>query len=183
MICVMNGDNNRQGHFCEDPERHEHDRHHETVVQLLQAVMRFNRGEFRQRVVEGLKLSEMGLMVLLMRHVEPGTPGLKVSEISAMLRVTSPTVTQFVKALEKKKWIERTPDEADRRVVRIKLSEEGRDVILQARKAAINTFKGLVDHLGIEDSQKLSELLNKAYTYYESKMQNDSSDGGEVPTC
>ncbi len=180
----MNGDNNnKQGPCCEDPELQEHDRHHETVVQLLQAVMRFNRGEFRHRVVEGLKLSEMGLMVLLMRHVEPGAPGLKVSEISSMLRVTSPTVTQFVKALEKKKWIERTPDEADRRVVRIRLSEEGRDVILQARKATIHSFRGLVDYLGIEESEKLSELLNKAYKYYESKKKDDSSDGGEVPTC
>ncbi|OMF53274.1 hypothetical protein BK138_18940 [Paenibacillus rhizosphaerae] len=145
--------------------------------------MRFNRGEFRHRVIEGLKMSEMGLMVLLMRHVEPDSPGLKVSEISAMLGVTSPTVTQFVKALEKKKWIVRTPDEADRRVVRIKLSEEGREAIIQARKATIHSFKGLVDHLGIEESEKLSELLTKAYKYYESKTQNDSSDGGEVPTC
>ncbi|MEC0242079.1 MarR family transcriptional regulator [Paenibacillus dokdonensis] len=152
-----------------------------TALKLMQATMRFNKAEFRQRKIEGIKMSELGLLFSIKKSVKPGTIGLMVSEISHKLRVTSPTVTQLIKTMEKKNWVERTMDELDRRAVRISLTEEGEAVVQKAIDSTMESFSGLIDYLGHDEGNQLADLLTKAYTYYEAKA--DPSGGGTIETC
>ncbi|MBE9914492.1 MarR family transcriptional regulator [Paenibacillus donghaensis] len=152
-----------------------------TALKLMQATMRFNKAEFRQRKIEGVKMSELGLLFTIRKSVESGSSGLMVSEISHILRVTSPTVTQLIKGLEKKNWVERTMDEADRRVVRISLTKEGEEVVQKAVDSTLESFAGLVAYLGEGEGNRLADLLTKAYTYYESKT--DLWGGGTGESC
>ncbi|MDR0267089.1 MarR family transcriptional regulator [Paenibacillus sp.] len=152
-----------------------------TALKLMQATLRFNKAEFRHRKIEGIKMSELGLLFTIKKNVKPGTTGLMVSEISNILRVTSPTVTQVIKSLEKKDWVVRTMDEVDRRAVRINLTEEGEKVVQKAIDSTIESFAGLIEYLGEEDGNRLADLLTKAYTYYESKV--DLFGGGAPGLC
>ena len=138
---------------------------------LTEAIVRFNRAELHQRLIDGIKPSEMMLMCQIRNTVSPESEGLKVCEISQALRVTPPTVTQLIKGLEERGFITRTMDPRDRRAVRIRLTAEGEQLITKNSKEIEHSFEGLIQHLGIEQSHQLAELMTKAYEYYEQKGQ------------
>jgi DNA-binding MarR family transcriptional regulator len=141
---------------------------------LIGAFMQFGRAEWHQRSIMGYKPSEIKALFCIMKGGRPGSGEITVSEISKQLHVTSPTVTQLIKGLESEGLIERTTNPADRRVVGIKLTEKGETVTLQARQDFLESIKGLIEYLGIEQSDQFAELLLKASHYY--KTQASSTD-------
>ena len=149
---------------------------------LFEAMKRFNKAQFKQHKIEGVRRSEMILMFYVKKSSKSNTEGLKVSEISEMMGVTSPTVTQSLNALKAKGWIERTTDQNDRRVVRIKLSQDGEEVIRKAIQETEASFSELIQYLGEEESNKLAELLIKSYQFYEQKDTN-LIQGGDDNIC
>lgn len=146
-----------------------------TVSRLMQAFVQFKRASWNSHSVEGNKRSEMMLMFCLYRKVEPDSSGMMVSEISHILRVTSPTVTQLIKGLEIKGLVERNMDKTDRRAVRVKLTEQGIAVTRKAREKFANNFKELADFLGEEDSEQLVVLLNKVFKFFDEKNKGRNS--------
>jgi DNA-binding MarR family transcriptional regulator len=60
----------------------------------------------------------------------------------------------------------------DRRAVGITLTEKGEKVTQKAKENAIALFADLVEYLGKEQSQLLSELLSKVTTYFHEKEVN-----------
>jgi len=119
------------------------------------------------------------LMFCLQKRKEPNTAGLRVSEISEILGVTSPTVTQLLKELDVKGFIERTMDQEDRRAVRIKLSKQGEEVIQEALLLTEASFNGLIQFLGEEESNQLADLLIKVCQYYEQIDLRQTESGEE----
>lgn len=115
--------------------------------------------------VEGHKPSEMTLLICIARA--NSAEGLKVSEISRFLGLTPPTVTQLINSLEAKQMVERQADASDRRVVRIKLTEQGKIITRRARDHMDATLKRMVEYLGEEESDHLAELLLKVHAYME----------------
>lgn len=143
-----------------------------TKQKLLRAFLQFNRSGWRKGTIEGYKSSEIMVLMCIQRGVDPDSAGLKVSEISQRLHVTSPTVTQLIKSLENGGLIERNPDPDDRRAVCIKLTDKGEQVTRKAREAFSASFDGLVEYLGEEQSEQLAELLFKAYDYFRERKEN-----------
>lgn len=138
-----------------------------TVAQkLLKSFMQFNRAYWHQKEVLEFKNSEVMMLICIKKNDKSDSPGLMVSEIGHYLQVTSPTVTQLLKGMEKKGLIERNLDQVDRRVVRIKLTDQGKLITIQAEAAFTASFSGLIEHLGEEESNQLADLLAKAYLYY-----------------
>ena len=148
---------------------------HPAAQKLLQALMQFKRAELHQRSIAGYKPSEIRLLFSLRKGIRPeclsmtGITGMTVSEISKRLHVTSPSVTQLVKGLEASELIERHTDPNDRRSVSIKLTEKGYKVTQQAMNAFSESIIGLIDYLGEEQSNELTDLLVKASTYMSEK--------------
>lgn len=138
-----------------------------TVVQkLLKSFLQFNRAYWYQKEVLEYKNSEVMMLLCIKKNDKPDSFGLMVSEISHILQVTSPTVTQLLKGLEKKGLIDRNLDQVDRRVVRIKLTDQGKLITAQAEAAFSASFSGLIEYLGEEESDQLADLLAKAYLYF-----------------
>lgn len=119
-----------------------------------------------RRPAEGCTRSETMLLFAIRRGMSAGSPGLKMSEISGILRVSLPTVTQTVNLLVARGLLERGTDPDDRRAVRIRLTEAGRRETEQAEEAMLEGMKGLIDHLGHERSLQLIELLDDVAAYY-----------------
>lgn len=90
-----------------------------------------------------------------------------MSEISRFLGLTPPTVTQLINSLEAKQMVERQADPSDRRVVRIKLTEQGKIITRRARDHMDATLNRMVEYLGEEESDQLAELLLKVYAFME----------------
>ena len=141
---------------------------------LLRAFMQFHKAEWHQRSIAGCKPSEIRVLFCIKKSVKPDTPEIKVSEISKLLQVTSPTITQLLKGLEAHGLIERHIDPADRRAVGITLTEKGEKVTQQAAEAFSASLHGLIEYLGEEQSNQLAELLTKVSRYYSEKAATDN---------
>jgi len=91
---------------------------------------------------------------------------MKVSQISRMLHVTSPAITQLLKGLEAKGLVERQSDAADKRMVNFRLTLQGDVVVSQAIWELLKSIRGLMDYLGEEQSAQLAALLTKSFSYF-----------------
>ena len=107
------------------------------------------------------------------------TAEMKVSEISKQLHVTSPTVTQLVNGLEANGLIKRNSDPVDRRAVGITLTEKGERVTEQAAEAFSASIQGLIEFLGEEQSNQLTELLSKVFRYYNEQAGSSAYGNGD----
>lgn len=133
---------------------------------LMRAFMQMSHAQWHERTVAGCTPSEIRILVGLHRAEHACAQDMKVSEISKMLHVTSPAVTQLLKGLEARGLVERYGDERDRRSVHFRLTETGRAVILQVLTTFTASIQGLIAHLGEDQSTQLADLLTKMFTYF-----------------
>ncbi|WP_236031566.1 MarR family winged helix-turn-helix transcriptional regulator [Ktedonospora formicarum] len=141
---------------------------------LMRAMMHFRRLSWYPQTIAGLKPSEIRVLICVKRRTAAESSELKVSEISKMLQVTSPTVTQLLKSLEAHDLIERHIDTFDRRAVGVRLTEKGERVAQEAHEAFTSSIKGLIEYLGEEQSDQLAELLTRvSYYFSESEREAD----------
>jgi len=110
-----------------------------------------------------MKPSEMRLLLAV--HSGPQDTGISVSELGRRLHVTSSTVTQLINEMEESGLIVRKTDRRDRRMVRVFLTEKSNHAIRQVEEAANRFFRGLVNHLGEEETRRFIAYLKKAYHY------------------
>lgn len=152
-----------------------------TAQNLLRAFMQFHRAEWHEHSIAGCKPSEIRVLFCIKKGISSDTPVIKVSEISKLLQVTSPTVTQLLKGLETNGLIERHNDSTDRRAVGITLTKKGEMVTQRAMDAFHASLHGLIDYLGEEQSEQLADLLLKVSRYYNEKASsmNDTYWNGE----
>jgi DNA-binding MarR family transcriptional regulator len=135
--------------------------------------MQFNKIGWHQRSIAGCKPSEIKVLFCIRKGAKSNAPEIKVSEISKLLYVTSPTITQLLKGLEANGLVERHIDPTDRRAVGVKLTEKGEMVSQQAADTFSDSFNGLIEYLGEEQSNQLAELLSKAFRYFSEKEASE----------
>lgn len=140
--------------------------HSPAARNLMEAFTRFHRLKWRKSPVEGLKPSEIAVLLNIKKTVKPKSPGVKVSDISHSLQVAAPTITQLINSLEADGFVERTMDKADRRAVRVNITTKGEGAIDEASKSFSVFFNGLVEHLGEVKSNELAELLSEVFVYF-----------------
>ena len=140
-----------------------------TAQRLFRAFMQFNKVEWHQRTIAGCTPGEIRVLFCVKKGAKPEAHEIKVSEISKLLHVTSPTVTQMLKGLEANGLIERRIDPTDRRAVGITLTKKGEIVTVKAADTFYASFDGLVEYLGEEKSDQLAELLSETFHYFNEK--------------
>jgi DNA-binding MarR family transcriptional regulator len=96
----------------------------------------------------GLKLSMAGLGVL---RILMGEDGLKASEVADRAWSSPGTLTSVVNTLARDGFVERRPDEADRRVVRLYITDKGRAVITYYVSQAAATWRKAFDFVDRDD--------------------------------
>lgn len=143
----------------------------QSLMQFNKAFMQFHRDATSQHVA-GHKMSEVGVLLMISRGAQCGGRPMKVSEISKMMHVTSPSITQVLKGLEAHGLIERHSDPADRRTVWISLTAAGEEIASRARESFLVAFQGLVEYMGEEQSNQLASLLSTAFRYFHEKTSS-----------
>ena len=131
----------------------------ELAARLRVAVTRLNR-KLRQQALAGLSPAQASALGTVNRL---GSPTL--GELAAAELVQPPTVTRLVTSLETAGLVARETDDADRRVVRVKITAEGRrnlqrirtlkNAYLTRRLAALDASEGA----RAEDLTRLLEHL------------------------
>jgi DNA-binding MarR family transcriptional regulator len=145
----------------------------EAAKRLVDVCWNLSRTNWHQSPVAGLRSSEMWTLYCIKKNTDLNFPGIKISEISTFLRVTSPSVTQLINSLEAQGLVERNIDTEDRRAVRIKITEKGERILRKAAKALHELFGGLVEYLGEKNTNLLADLLSQVLSYFDSVRASD----------
>lgn len=143
-----------------------------TARMLLKSWMQLKKMDLHPQSIAGYKPSEGRLLFCIKYGKKPDSPGPTVTDLSKLLHVTSPTVTQLINELAGKGLLQRNVDPKDRRVVRITLTETGEQIIQKLGDSLAASLKGLIEYLGEEESRQLAELLSKVAVYLQERNTN-----------
>ncbi len=144
-----------------------------TAEKLMRSFMQFHKAGWHEHSVAGCTPSEIKVLFCVAKGMKHNNAIITTSEISKLLQVTSPTVTQILKKLETNGFVERRADDIDRRVVRITLTEKGQGVAQQARAEFRASLDALIDYLGEEQSNQLADLLSRVSQYFSEKTASE----------
>lgn len=143
------------------------------VEKIIKCLTEFKRFHKHKGPISSLTHSEIRVLFSIKNYVEIHHIGVKTSELSNILNVASPTITQQINSLETRGFVERNIDKEDRRAVRIKVTEKGEEVLRKACKEFEASIKGLVEHLGQEKSEQLADLLSETFNYFMNKASEN----------
>ena len=138
-----------------------------TARKLLDVLVRFRRHGWQQSSLGGLTRGEVGTLFHIWKAGAEDEAGAKVSDISTLMNVAPPSVTQQLNALEKQGYVERKMDKEDRRVVRVSLTSKGQIILKQASDDFLSSITGLMNYLGEQDSLVLTDLLVRVSDYFQ----------------
>lgn len=115
----------------------------------------------------GLNDGDYGVLAPLRRAGAPHE--LTPTELAKHRMMTSGGMTAALDRLERKGFVERVPNPADRRGSLVRLTDAGRDVIDEAMKQHVLTEQRLVEGLDQQQQAALSDLLRQLLRTVESE--------------
>lgn len=124
-----------------------------TLFKSHQSLTKFIKDDIRKYEFD---LNEFGVLEVLYHH-----PRLRVSHVNEKVLVNSSSLTYILDKLEKKLLIKREVDKDDKRVIYIKLTNEGKkvgDKIFPPHYKQLNQIFGCLTG---EEKDELSRLLKK----------------------
>jgi DNA-binding MarR family transcriptional regulator len=123
------------------------DRTHSAAIHLL----RWMRAVDHETGISPSRLSTLSVVVF--------AGPLTLGELAAAERVTPPTMTRLVAALESDGFVRRDPDPEDRRAVRIRATAHGRALLLKGRQRRVDR---LVARMRSLDSKEIRAMETAA---------------------
>jgi MarR family transcriptional regulator, transcriptional regulator for hemolysin len=124
---------------------------------LISDVARMMRAAFDRRVRRiGLTRSQWQVLSLLHRH-----PGVSQAELAEMLEVERATAGRTIDRLERKKWVVRRSDAADRRINRLYLTDEAERAQAAMGRIAADMLDDAMSSLADDERQALADLLER----------------------
>ena len=124
---------------------------------LISDVARLLRTAFDRRV-RGLGLTRSQWLVINRLHRRPGATQ---SELAEMLEVEKATAGRMVDRMEKKGWVSRRPDAADRRVNRLFLTAEADLIQVQLAQIADRTVDNALALLSAREREQFTEWMQR----------------------
>lgn len=142
--------------------------------ELANIFMRFKRYGINKNTNHEIRSSEI-LMLYNLYHLLKNDPGgVKVSQLSSHLQITPGAVTHIINSLVKKKFVERLNDKDDRRIVLIKLSTNGLNVLKNIKLKFFNKCEKLLIHLGESKGKTFIRLLSEVLDFFENNKNFNS---------
>lgn len=118
-----------------------------------------------------LSKSEIVLLVQLEQQGE-----LIMSRVSDHLNVPMSTATGIVERLVKNKYVIRERSESDRRIVVIRLTDKGAQLVNRIRTIAIGYINDICEELTPEEMDMIIKLIFKVIAVVEKKKSSDNRD-------
>ncbi|MFE2165999.1 MarR family winged helix-turn-helix transcriptional regulator [Streptomyces sp. NPDC059447] len=126
--------------------------------QLLRLTRRLHRIQKRHMEPLGITPAQSRLLRLV-SHYEGEQPP-RMADLAARLEVVPRAVTTLVDGLEAAECVRRAPDPANRRVVRIELTDTGRATLRRLRNARTDAAEEILAPLTVDQREVLGGLLN-----------------------
>ena len=126
--------------------------------QLLRLTRRVHR--IQKRYLERRELGITPAQSRLLRTLAHYSSPPRMADLAERLEVVPRAVTTLVDGLEAHGKVRRVPDPANRRVIRIELTDEGREALRELRAARRAAAAEILAPLGEREREQLGELLN-----------------------
>jgi DNA-binding MarR family transcriptional regulator len=130
------------------------------LLEVLGRVVR-NLSRLSGGLEDGLPLTPTQRVTLIETlEAEP----VRLNDLAERLGVSPPTASRTVDALLDHGLLERAPDPADRRAVRISLTDRGRTIVDERKARVLTAFLPAVATMPAADQKRLVELLTELDT-------------------
>jgi DNA-binding MarR family transcriptional regulator len=135
------------------------------LVSLVKMVSNLYEGIRPQRLeLFSLSAPRWGVLMFIMAEEQAGkSEGVTPTMISQCQQVSKNTVSALLRGLEEQDLIQRTLDQKDRRIFRIKLSDAGRQLIHSASLNRFTFLNELVSALTPPQQEQLADLLEALF--------------------
>ncbi len=100
---------------------------------------------------------QVNILFTIARHED----GMSVKDVAEHTGVTSGAITQFVDTLVQKGLVMREGDPADRRIVRLKVTQLAKDEFERFRREHLASFSRVFEILDDEEIEQLLALMDK----------------------
>ncbi|MDD2717085.1 MAG: MarR family transcriptional regulator [Candidatus Wallbacteria bacterium] len=142
--------------------------------ELAQIILQIKRAMWQPVTGEGLRYREFMLLTTIMDAIDPKIRGIKLSELSARLKVTPAAITQMVNTLAEGGYLERLSDSDDRRVVLVAPTELGRKFVRMKEQKFLENFRELVEYMGEHDSRELLRLMTRQLSFFQKNRNREA---------
>ncbi|MNI02422.1 Transcriptional regulator SlyA [compost metagenome] len=148
------------------------DQEHSQGKRLIDVMVKIRRVSSKHQLADIVKQREFHVLGIIgsrmqcehsLEQEQPAQPGIKVSELSELLQITMPSVSQMINGLEERGYVKRVTTKNDRRVVYITLDVEGEAALKRAQKAFLTYTNEIVSRLGNEETEQLITLCEKLH--------------------
>lgn len=140
-----------------------------SMMALVPLIMRVMNAELREakdpRMIPAV--GHMGLLgiLTLRRHT--------LSDLAKRTKVSSATMSNTISSLVERGFVQRVPDDEDRRVVWIELTEEGRKALNRIDHHMIQRITALLGTLPDGEEDRLIEALGTLRHVFEQSIEQD----------
>ena len=134
------------------------------------------------------------LMIKLMSHQDShpgqafclrmlgGNDGISQRDLADAMHLSRPAVTTMMQRMERAGLIDRRPDEADRRLTRVYLTDEGRTLETQMRETFASYISQAFDSMSVDDRRELERLLGIVAQNTERALHATPETSSSAPT-
>lgn len=130
----------------------------ETALNLYRTMDHLQQESCRLLQEHGLSGPQYNVLRILRGH---GGEGLSCCEISADMITRTPDITRLVDRLEQAGWVQRRRDGEDRRIVRVKTTPAGLELLSRLDQPVVEMHKRQLGHLSRTELEELNHLLVK----------------------
>jgi DNA-binding MarR family transcriptional regulator len=113
----------------------------------------------RTAIASGLRRRGDYEVLALLRRFEPAL--LTPVQVAQQLLTSQSGMTGKLDRLEEQGLIQRTPDPADRRAIRLGITDSGRTLIDEAFTTSLRVYESMLDELSRTEVENLATLLEK----------------------
>lgn len=117
------------------------------------------RDETRPERKEHSELTHLQLHIL--EELHPIPEGISLTQLSKNIRVSKQQLTPLIAKLIEKNYLLKTPDEADKRSVKLRLSEKGKQTVTKRWEKFHGQLRSQIGRLSEEDQLDLQYALTK----------------------
>ena len=133
----------------------------ELKEQYIHALFRFRKIGVNLPQLSELNMTEITILKNIVKGSDCSHHNMSVSEMQSKLHITKSAISQMMNSLEKKGYIEREIDKADRRKIVATLTPRGEDILKEAKRNVDQRLEETISRFGKENTKQLIILLNQ----------------------